>query len=95
MAVIEGSIPAASWIHPLAAGASYWDSYEIPLTRTDLSAEELARALARQAPGWANMLMVLRDAAVRPLGLLTVGPLGQSARHPVRHASAKNSMRSP
>lgn len=49
MAVIEGSIPAASWIHPLAAGAYYWDSYEVPLTRTDLNAEELARALARQA----------------------------------------------
>lgn len=49
----------------------YWDSYEAPLRRPDLTITEIYLALFAHHPWWARWLLVLRGWIVVPFGLRT------------------------
>jgi len=57
--------------HQLLPRVDYLDAYPLPLPRL-LSATEVAQTIFRQGPAWVGVLMRLRNAVVRPLGLHTV-----------------------
>jgi len=72
-------IPAQSQLFARKAGASYSDSYEIPLTKSTLNAEELYREIVAQTPPWINVLMRVRESIAPCVGVRKVGLLGKGA----------------
>lgn len=57
--------------HPALPDADWGDTFAVTTTRSFSSAEEVARAIMGNLPGWAAGLMSLRDRIVGPLGLKT------------------------
>ena len=78
-AVVRRQTPPPSAFLPDLQSFPYWDSYEAPLKRGDLAMHELYLALFAHHPRWANGLLRLRDAIVRPLGLKAAMPRNGSA----------------
>jgi hypothetical protein len=73
---VAREIPVQSQLFAKKIGASYSDSYEIPLTKSTLSAEELYREIVSQTPAWINVLMRVRESTVPFVGIRRVGLLG-------------------
>ncbi|GHH00016.1 DUF2867 domain-containing protein [Pseudodonghicola xiamenensis] len=67
------SLPRHAHIWPRVAPGDFLDTYSIA---TPLSARQ-ALELALRSPNWAQSLLRLRDALVRPLGLKTASSNGQ------------------
>lgn len=76
---VTREIPVQSRLFAKKASASYSDSYEIPLTKPMLSAEELYRAIVANTPAWVNLLMRIRECVVPLVGVRKVGLLGSGA----------------
>jgi hypothetical protein len=71
------AFPPESRLVPRLAEASYHDAYEADLSDAALTALQIARAAFRSTPEWVEALVALRDRMVAPLGLKTVGRLGE------------------
>lgn len=69
----------------LAGGASnvYWDCYEAPLARADLSMQQLCLAVFAHHPMWMKRLLALRTRLVAPFGI--GGPTLRELTRPVEH----------
>ncbi|MBL8572934.1 MAG: DUF2867 domain-containing protein [Hyphomicrobiaceae bacterium] len=73
-------VPVASSLHEASQRADFADCYEIALTRTDLDAEALYRAvLAGGMPGWVEPLMRLRNKLAPLFGARPVEPFDLAA----------------
>jgi len=55
------------------AGAQFADAYRITVSDAKLDARAAAERIFSRMPGWAKMLLDLRNAIVAPLGLKTSG----------------------
>jgi hypothetical protein len=55
------------------AGAQFADAYRITVSDARLDARAAAERIFSRMPGWAKMLLDLRNAVVAPLGLKTSG----------------------
>lgn len=82
---VAREIPVQSQLFAKKIGATYSDSYEIPLTKSTLNAEELYREIVSQTPTWINVLMRVRESIVPFVGIRRVGLLGTG--HSVRISS--------
>src|SRR5215218_1909781 len=69
MTVIEVDVNAE--LRNLLPGADFADAYSRTVEDPRLDAISAARRAIEQQPGWVRVLMRLRDAIVRPLGLRT------------------------
>jgi len=65
------NFPTESALFPEIAQYGYFDSFEVPLQRTDVESWELIEAFFQSAPRWVNSLLVLRNRIVGNLGLKT------------------------
>ena len=71
-------LPPQASIAPLYAGSDLADAYVVALPNAQVAGmdmESLARALFGSQPGWAQKLMVLRDAIVARFGIKTATQL--------------------
>ena len=81
--VIKTPLPAASQIWRLFQQGDFIDGYAV---RSTLSPQEAAH-IGLSMPGWANALLGLRNAIVKPLGLKTeAADTGDDAIFPVQYA---------
>lgn len=69
MTVIRRRTPPDSAFLADLGRSYYWDSYEAPLRRDNLTMQEIYLALFAHHPRWAVRLLNLRDRIVVPLGL--------------------------
>ncbi|OFJ47547.1 hypothetical protein BA896_016815 [Janthinobacterium lividum] len=73
-AVRAVALPPGASIAPLYSGSNLADAYAVDLSNARarvLDMESLARQLLGSQPGWAQSLMVLRDAIVARFGIKT------------------------
>lgn len=75
--VPEGGLAASTF-----PGVDYADAYAVGLP-PGVSARSFAQAVFASSPRWVTMLMALRNAVVRPLGLI-------ATRSALEHAAAAN-----
>jgi hypothetical protein len=74
IAVRAVALPPGASIAPLYPGSNLADAYAVDLPNAlarELDMESLARQLLGSQPGWAQSLMVLRDAIVARFGIKT------------------------
>ncbi|MDN2709228.1 DUF2867 domain-containing protein [Janthinobacterium sp. SUN118] len=74
IAVRTVALPSGAGIAPLYPGSHLADAYAVDLPNArarELDMESLARMLLGSQPGWAQKLMVLRDAIVALFGIKT------------------------
>ena len=70
MSIIECDIPSASALsRDLIRNAYFHDSYRAPLTRPELGIVEIYAAILGHAPRMLKLLLIVRNAIVRPFGL--------------------------
>jgi hypothetical protein len=70
VSIIECDIPAGSALGRDLIGNSYFhDSYRAPLTRPELGIVDIYAAILGHAPLMLKLLLVVRNAIVRPFGL--------------------------
>jgi hypothetical protein len=70
MPVIECDLPPASALSRDATGNAYFhDSYRAPLTRENLGIVEVFFALFGHTPIWMKLILIIRNAAARVVGL--------------------------
>jgi hypothetical protein len=70
MPVIECDLPAGSALSRDTIGNAYYhDSYRVPLTREGLGIVEVFFALFGHTPIWMKLILVVRNAAARAVGL--------------------------
>ena len=78
IAVRAVALPPGASIAPLYPGSNLADAYAVDLPNArarELDMESLARTLFGSQPGWAQKLMVLRDAIVARFGIKTAAQL--------------------
>ena len=78
IAVRAVALPPGASIAPLYPGSNLADAYAVDLPNAgarELDMESLARQLLGNQPGWAQKLMVLRDAIVARFGIKTAQQL--------------------
>jgi hypothetical protein len=71
------TVPAESAINSHLPGASFYDCYSIDAPGVRLTALEYFLAAIAQTPPWVERLMLLRNKAVRFVGLKDLGGLGE------------------
>jgi Protein of unknown function (DUF2867) len=64
-------LPSSSRLSAEQADAYYSESYEVPLSRSDLKMHEIYDAIFEHLPWWGRALIVLRNFVVSPFGLRT------------------------
>jgi Protein of unknown function (DUF2867) len=70
MHVIECEVPSSSALsRELIANAYFHDSYRAPLARPDLGIVDIFFALFGHTPLWMKLLLIIRNAAARLVGL--------------------------
>jgi hypothetical protein len=70
MPVIECDLPAGSALSRDTIGNAYYhDSYRVPLTREGLGIVEVFFALFGHTPIWMKLILIVRNAAARAVGL--------------------------
>ncbi len=74
--------PVESQLHAWLEAVDFHDAYECRLNDRDLTPTEIFIRAARATPGWAEMLMTIRNRAVSLLGLKDVGNLGNRVGRP-------------
>jgi hypothetical protein len=79
MTVTRRRSPPASTFLPDLGRSYYWDSYEAPLRRADLSMHEIYLGLFAHPPTWFTELLILRDRVVAPFGLRPSGAADRKA----------------
>ncbi len=79
-------LPAGSRILRAKVGADFADSYRMPSLKPEASALEQFLMLSARTPAWMNALMMLRNQAVRWVGLKNLGSMAAAA--PRKAASA-------
>lgn len=73
MRALPFRLPLTSRLHDRMQKGDYLDSYAVPLAESGATPLELAQRIAVM-PGWVNLLLLLRNGLVAPLGLRTSGP---------------------
>ena len=68
---MTSSFPTESALFPEIAEYGYFDSFAIPLQRTDVESWELIQTFFQSAPRWVNSLLILRNRIVGNFGLKT------------------------
>ena len=68
---MSNSFPVESAMYPEIAEYGYFDSFAIPVQRTDIESWELIEAFLQSAPRWVRNLLALRNRVVRVFGLKT------------------------
>ena len=70
MHVVECDVPSASALsRDLIGNADFRDSYRAPLARPDLAIVDLFFALFGHTPLWMKLLLIVRNAAARLMGM--------------------------
>jgi Protein of unknown function (DUF2867) len=70
MRVVECDVPSSSVLsRELLGNADFHDSYRAPLARPDVAVVDLFFALFGHTPLWMKLLLIVRNAAVRLIGL--------------------------
>jgi hypothetical protein len=84
MQAIECDLPRGSALSPEMIGNAYFhDSYRAPLTREGLGIVEVFLALFGHTPLWMKLLLIVRNAAARLVGL-EVPTVGEIMKPTVR-----------
>lgn len=81
MPVARRPVPTQCSLLADDASHSYWDCYEAPLARTDLSMQQLCLAVFAHHPMWMKRLLALRTRLVAPFGI--GGPTLRELTQPV------------
>ena len=68
---MSNNFPVESALYPEIAEYGYFDSFAIPVQRTDIESWELIETFFQSAPRWVNSLLVLRNRIVGNIGLKT------------------------
>jgi len=80
MNIVECGVPSASALgREVIESAYFCDSYSAPLTRPDLAIADIYAAIFAHPPLTMKLLLIVRNAIVRPLGL-RAPPAGQIMR---------------
>lgn len=69
------SIPANCALAATQHDADFADAYEVLVPASQLTATEIYRAVTRQAPGWVEGLMHVRNQVVQLFGLKNLGTM--------------------
>ena len=69
MSVARRQVPTQCSLLAGTANDAYWDCYEAPLARTDLSMQQLCLAVFAHHPMWMKRLLALRTRLVAPFGI--------------------------
>lgn len=69
MKITECAIPAASVFSRDHSKFYYWDSFEAPLSRTELSMHALHLGIFSHPPGWLKWLLIIRSKTVSLFGI--------------------------
>ena len=72
--------PRESRLQARLPAATYLDAFEVELGDTSLTPVQIATRALSATPAWVEGLLRLRDRLVGPLGLKTVGRLGEVPR---------------
>ena len=81
MSVARRQVPTQCSLLAGAANSAYWDCYEAPLSRTDLSMQQLCLAVFAHHPMWMKRLLAIRTRFVAPFGI--GGPTLRELTRPV------------
>ena len=68
---MSSNFPIESVLYPDIAEYGYFDSFAIPVQRTDIESWELIEAFLQSAPRWVRNLLALRNRIVGNFGLKT------------------------
>jgi hypothetical protein len=83
MSVISAvSIPVESALRARLADASFHDAYSAPLSDSSLTPTEIFLRTVGATPRWVSVLMTIRNALVRQIGLKDVGAMRVGAAKP-------------
>jgi hypothetical protein len=82
--VAPTNVPVDSAVHGMTANADYWDAYETVTSSRPPSALHAYLSFTARTPAWIDFLMLVRNAAVRLLGLKDVVPVAPMHRIVVR-----------
>lgn len=82
MTVRSRDLPRSSRLLDHLDRPTWVDCWEAPVSRTDLSAVELHRAMMSAMPRWVDPAMRLRDGLVRLVGVRPVGVFARSPSPP-------------
>lgn len=69
MPVTRRQVPSQCSLLAHSASNAYWDCYEAPLARTDLSMQQLCLAVFAHHPMWMKRMLALRTRLVVPFGI--------------------------
>ena len=69
------AVPPGTAIHATLPGSDFHDAYEVPDHHPDRSALQAWLDVAAQTPSWVRTLMLVRNKAVRLVGLKDLGQL--------------------
>lgn len=75
MKLVKTAVPAGSFIHATLPGAHFADCYQMDDLWPDKDALQTYLHLVGRTPGWMNALMVMRNQAVRLVGLKHLGAM--------------------
>ena len=73
--LVRSDVPGDSEVSAMKAKADYWDAYEVVVKGEPPSALHAYLAFTARTPKWIDVLMSVRNAAVRLLSLKDVGRL--------------------
>tara|TARA_R110002094_G_scaffold221063_1_gene194506 strand:+ start:676 stop:1194 length:519 start_codon:yes stop_codon:yes gene_type:complete len=80
MTVKETELPSDSGLHALYRPGDFLDCYSVVLSPPDPPLAEILQYLLIEMPGWARMLMRIRDGIVRVFGIRTSQDFPQDNR---------------
>lgn len=83
--VTDCDLPAGSLIDTLLPGATYRESFRVPLQRRDMPMHDIFFAVLGHHPGWMKVAILMRNALVRPFGL--AAPENSTILSPERRAT--------
>jgi Protein of unknown function (DUF2867) len=82
--VAETPIPNDCILHPRQAGANFADCFCTLVPRSNLSALDIYRAVAKRTPAWVEALMRVRNLIVQAFGLKNLGAMAHVQNGPVQ-----------